>query len=133
VSDRALTLEVLADRLALCRFEPETPLPAWVFHAEARLWSVTRTPRELSVVCGEDDLPPSVTGARRGWRAMRVRGTLELSMTGVLHALTAPLAAAAVPVFAFSTFDTDYLLVPEPDLERAIEALRTVFEVEHAA
>jgi hypothetical protein len=132
VSDRALALEVLPDRLALCRFAPEAPLPAWVFHAEARLWCVTRTPQELSVVCGEDDLPPSATGARPGWRALRVRGPLELSMTGVLAALTAPLAAAEVPVFALSTYDTDYLLVPGADLERAIEALGRVFAVEPA-
>lgn len=133
MSGHALTLEVLPDRLALCRFESDTPLPAWVFHAEARLWSITRTPEELSVICGEDDLPPSVTVARRGWRALRVKGMLELSMTGVLNALTAPLATAAVPVFAFSTFDTDYLLVPGADLERALEALRTEFEVESAS
>jgi hypothetical protein len=37
-------------------------------------------------------------------------------MTGVLSSLVGPLAEAEVPVFAISTFDTDYLLVKKDDL-----------------
>jgi len=42
----------------------------------------------------------------------------------VLDSLTGPLARAGVSIFAMSTFDTDYLLVREVDLARAIAALR---------
>ena len=45
-------------------------------------------------------------------------------MTGVLAGLTAPLAAAGISIFAISTYDTDYLLVREDDLGRAVRALR---------
>ena len=45
-------------------------------------------------------------------------------MTGVLAGLTAPLAAAGISIFAISTYDTDYLLVREDDLARAVRALR---------
>jgi hypothetical protein len=38
--------------------------------------------------------------------------------------LTAPLAEGRISVFAFSTYNTDYLLVKEHDLGRAIEKLR---------
>jgi hypothetical protein len=120
-SDRPLTL--LPDRFAVCRFEPDAPLPAWVFHDAARLWCVMRTPDELSVVCPEDDLPPSVTRAERGWRALKVEGPIPFGEVGVIAGLTAPLAAAGVPVFVLSTYDTDYLLVKEADLERARAAL----------
>ena len=34
------------------------------------------------------------------------------------------LAAAAVSVFVVSTFDTDYVLVPDRLIERAVSALR---------
>ena len=46
-------------------------------------------------------------------------GTLEHSLTGVLVSLAGPLADAGMPIFALSSFDTDYLLVPGAELERA--------------
>jgi len=59
-----------------------------------------------------------------GWRALTVRGPVEFTLTGILAALSGALAAAGVPIFALSTFDTDHLLVKDADLDRAIAALR---------
>jgi hypothetical protein len=74
------------------------------------------------VVCPESVVPE---GVRRedGWRCLGVRGPLAFELTGVLAALAAPLAAAGVPIFALSTFDTDYLLVPGDRLDAALAAL----------
>lgn len=115
-------------RLAVCRFPADAPLPAWVFHAEAEFWSLTRTPDELSLVCPEDDLPPSVdTHVERGWRAFQVEGPVPFATTGVVSGLTAPLAAAGIGVFVISTYDTDYLLVKAEAYARAREALAAGF------
>ena len=46
-----------------------------------------------------------------------------MSLAGVLASLTTPLARAEVSTLAISTYDTDYLLVPEADYGRAKEAL----------
>ena len=43
--------------------------------------------------------------------------------TIVLAAITVPLAEAGISVFAVSTYDTDYILVTESDLENAIAVL----------
>lgn len=125
MSDRAAprTLALLPERFAVCRFEPDAPLPAWVFHESATVWSVTRTPRELSVVCPEDDLPPSVEKAERGWRAFEIEGPIPFGVTGVISGLTTPLAAAGIPVFVLSTYDTDLLFVQETFLDRTGAAL----------
>ena len=74
------------------------------------------------MVCPERRVPE---GVRRqgGWRCLAVRGPLPFELTGVLASLASPLAAAAVPIFAVSTFDTDYLLIPGDDLEAAVAAL----------
>lgn len=120
-ANRAVRL--LRDRFAVCRFPPDGPLPAWLFHAEAHVFSLTRTPDELSVVCPEDDLPPSIEHCERGWRMLLLQGPIPFEEVGVLAGLLTPLAAAKVPVFAISTFDTDALMVKEQDLERALEAL----------
>jgi len=122
-------MRVLPGNLAVCRLDADGPLPAWGFHAEARFFSVMRTPEETSVVCPVDDVPPSVATADKGWRALKVDGPLPLTMTGVTAKLTTPLASAGIPVFALSTYDTDYLLIKSEHLERAVSLLRTRFTV----
>ena len=117
-------------QLAVCKFPADSPLPAWVLHTEAQFWSITRTPHELSVVCAEDDLPPSVDEhVERDWRAFELVGPIPFSTTGVLSGLTAPLAASGVPVFVLSTYDTDYLLVKSVHFARARGILAGIFEV----
>jgi hypothetical protein len=115
-----LELRETSWRLAVCRFAPDAALPAWVLHASAEFWSITRTPHELSVVCSEDDLPPSVDQqVEKDWRAFEVVGPLPFGLTGVVSGLTAPLAAAGIPVFVVSTYDTDYVLVRAVDFVKA--------------
>jgi hypothetical protein len=75
------------------------------------------------VVCDQDVVPPQIE-ANRGWRLLRVQGTLDFSLVGVLAGLTTTLANANVSVFAASTHDTDYLLVRDETLDRAIMAFR---------
>ena len=115
-------------RLAVCRFPADAPLPAWVFHAEAEFWSLTRTPHELSLVCAEDDLPPSVErDVEKGWRAFAVEGPIPFGVTGVVSGLTVPLADAGIGVFVISTYDTDYLLVKAVQFSQARELLSARF------
>ena len=125
-----LTLRVTPWQLAVCRFPADSPLPAWVLHAEAQFFSITRTPEEMSVVCAEDDLPPSVErDVERDWRAFAVAGPLPFGLTGVVSGITSPLAAAGIPVFVVSTYDTDYLLVKAADFVRARVILAGTFDV----
>ena len=55
-------------------------------------------------------MPPD-TQVEEDWRALVVPGPIPFEATGVLAALAAPLAAAGIPIFAISTYDTDYVLV----------------------
>jgi hypothetical protein len=117
----SFSLTVLPFTLAVCRMPPNSPLPVWA--AETRLLSLTRTEDELSLVC-EEALVPAGVQCEPGWRALKVAGPLDFSLTGVLSSLLAPLAQAGVSIFAISTYDTDYLLVKEADLNEAVAALR---------
>lgn len=121
---RKLALAVVPGEYAVARLGPADPLPASLWDASG-LVSVTRTPDELSVIAPSEVLGPVETQRTEpGWRLLTVRGPLEFSLSGIMAALTGELAAAGVPLFAVSTFDTDHLLVKEVDLERAIAALR---------
>jgi hypothetical protein len=133
VNSGPLALRLLPGRLAVCRLHPHDPLPAWVFHDEATFWSLTRTPDEMSLVCDEDSVPPSIARVEPGWRAFRVEGPIPFDATGVLASLATPLADAGIPLFALSTYDTDVVLVKEHDLERALAVLRVRHRVAEPA
>lgn len=119
MTDR-LELETLEETFAVCRLDPAGPLPEWARGRE--LLATVATPEELSVVCAEARVPAGIESSG-GWRALRVAGRLAHSLTGVLASLTAPLAEAEIPIFAISSYDTDYLLVPAARLDAAGRAL----------
>jgi hypothetical protein len=113
-------LTLLPERFAVCRLDAgdESDL-----RAATGLFSVTRTANELSVVCPEADAPKAAR-VSAGWRAFEVGGPLDHTATGVLASIATPLAEADVPLFPLATYDTDYVLVREADLDPATEALR---------
>jgi hypothetical protein len=116
-----LPLRVLQGRLAVCRLAPDAAVPAWAT-ASPRFSAVVRTPDELSVLTAESSVPADAR-AERGWRAFVVRGPLPFDLVGIFAALSRPLAEAGLAIFALSTFDTDYVLVKELDLDAARRAL----------
>jgi hypothetical protein len=124
-----LTLKLLAGAYSVCRLDAGAEVPAGLLKAHADFLSITRTADELSIVC-EESLAPAGAKVERGWRAFKALGPLDFSLTGVIATLTAPLAEAKISVFTIATFDTDYLLVREPDLEAAVTALGRVCRVE---
>lgn len=113
-----MRLTILTGAYAIWKLSPSSGIPP----PKGQLWSVTLTPDEVSVVSSEDQVPPGVT-AVRGWRALVVEGPLALDQTGVLASLSKPLAEADIPIFVVSSYSTDYLLVREADLTRAVRAL----------
>jgi nitrilase len=106
-------------RFAVCRLPHGSVVPSWV--AASCIYSIIQTLDELTIVCQAEVVPAGVM-CEQPWRCVRVAGSMPFSVTGVLAGITQPLAAAGVSVFAFSTYDTDYLLVQEANWERATEA-----------
>ena len=112
-------LELLAERFAVCRLPPDAELPA-VPVGEV-FFSMTRTTDELSIVCPEAAAPDG--DIEPGWRCFEVEGPLPFDQVGILTSIAQPLATADVGIFVISTFDTDYLLVKEDQLEATVAAL----------
>lgn len=116
-----MRLTVIKADLAVCRLEASSRVPAWVDDASDFV-SMTRTAEELSIVCAWDAVPAGVS-MEGPWRAIKVQGPLVMTLIGVVAALADPLADAGISIFAISTYDTDYILVHEPDFDAAIDAL----------
>lgn len=114
-----MKLALLEGEFAVCRLS-DAGIPAW---AEASLMlCYTKTLDEYSLLC-ESALVPESVKAERDWRCIRVVGTLDFAMVGVIAKLSAILAAAHISIFVVSTYDTDYLLVRSAKLEDAVGAL----------
>ena len=125
----ALTLSLLPGRFAVCRLAADAVVPATLLSSPQAFLSITRTADELSIVCTEE-LTPAGAKVQPGWRAFKVEGPLDFTLTGIMATLATPLATAKISLFAVATFDTDYLLVQEADLEPAITALGQVCRVQ---
>lgn len=115
-----LTFIILRETFAICRLDKDAPIPDWVF--QGNLFSVTRTKDELSIVCPQMNLPKGII-CNQGWSCLKVRGPLDLSSTGIISSIASTLEQEAISLFSISTYDTDYVMVKEKDLEKAIFAL----------
>jgi hypothetical protein len=120
---RRLVLNVLPDTFAICRLEPALPLPSWSQERVGPVF-ISRTDRELSLILPESRVPADVQ-AERGYRGLRVAGTLDFDATGIMASLAEPMADAAIPIMAVSTHDTDYIFVRAAVFDRAQAILRS--------
>jgi hypothetical protein len=119
-----LDLDLLPEEYAVCRLPAGSPLPASLSAGpDAKsVISLSWAADELSIICPTDRVPPDAV-ADTAWRCLRVVGPLDLALTGVLASLIGPLADARVNIVTFSTYTTDYLLVPSVRLTEAVDTL----------
>ncbi|MGQ8365776.1 ACT domain-containing protein [Glaciecola sp. 1036] len=114
------TLQVLGETFAIHTLEPENDIPAKVLQCD--VYFIGKTYDELSLV-----VPQSVTidalETDFDWRVLEVLGPLNLTMVGIMAEIGGVLAKAKISIFVVSTFETDYFLVKENDLENAISSL----------
>jgi hypothetical protein len=115
------TLEQFPEKLAVVRLGPGAEVPGWA--ESSSLFSITATALETSVVCAMRSVPKKAQQAGP-FTAFAVQGPLDFALTGVLATLLQPLADAEISVFTISTFDTDWVLVPINDAERAADEWR---------
>ena len=115
-----LNFRQLPGSFAICRLPADAPLPK--LSGTAPFTSISRSADELSIVCPVDEVPANAK-SEIPWTCFKLQGPFPFSQTGVLAAFIDPLAANGVPIFAVSTFDTDYVLVKEEFASRALETL----------
>jgi uncharacterized protein len=105
---------------AIVRQTPDAPVSAWATNGE--FTSITRTADELSIVCPADSVPKDIDAGLR-WICLKLEGPFPFSQTGVLRSFIEPLSNNGIPIFAISTYDTDYVLVPEQFASAALKEL----------
>lgn len=115
------TLSWLADAYVILRMPPGQPAPDGI----GVFLAVLHEAGETTVVGPAGMLSATEAIERSGpWRAMHLAGPLPHDAVGLLARLSGVLASRSIPIFALSTFDTDYVLVPSGRAADADAALR---------
>jgi uncharacterized protein len=103
-----MVLEWIEGEYAVCQLPAQGGDTKWM--DKSGFWSVTATDEEISVVCRDMDIPAEVR-KESGWCMMRIGGSLDFSLVGILSAIIAPLGEKGISVYTISTFNTDYILI----------------------
>ncbi len=120
MSQIKLKLSVLEGLFTVHQFSTHREIPIQVY--KDGFYSISKTEDELSIVCSSSILLDSEK-SETGWSCIKVVGSLDFSLTGILAEISAVLAKEGISIFAISTFDTDYILVKSEKLPLAREAL----------
>ena len=105
---------------SVCRLPAQATVPEWALHDS--FFSITRTADELSIVCPQAQVPADVHH-ENDWACLKLEGPFPFSETGILTSFVQPLSDRAIPIFAMSTFDTDYILVKHAWMDKAVDVL----------
>ena len=115
---RLVKIESLPTPLSVCKVARREDIDL-----ARELTFVGITDEELSLVCPTEFAPASTVEREDGWRAMRIEGVRDFSLVGILAKVSAALADKGIGIFAVSTYNTDYVLVKEQNLEAALAAV----------
>ncbi|MCU0453415.1 MAG: ACT domain-containing protein [Bacteroidetes bacterium] len=118
---KKLKLHLLEEKFTVSKLPVFQELPQIIANGEYCF--AVRTDDELTVVT-PDFMAPSNVQQEPGWRGIYINGQLPFQAVGLLYSLTKPLAEAGIPIFAFSTFSTDFIFIPEEVLVQAVQALQ---------
>ncbi len=121
IAGQKLKFRMLAGTFAVLRMAPDAAPPPWT--ADSEFISITRTRDELSVVCPEQNIPENLRAGPR-WICFKLEGPFAFSQTGVLLSFIEPLSNNGIPIFAISTYDTDYVLVEEESAAVTLDTLQ---------
>lgn len=113
-----MTIQALPDAFSVCKVADYS-----LVDRETMFCFTGRTDAERSLVCRTQDVPDNATAREDGWRAMRITGTLDFSLIGVLAGISAVLAENGIGIFVLSTYDTDYILAKQKTYARALQLL----------
>ena len=118
--EKILTMKLLKEKYGVCSLDKNELIPKWAQSSD--FFSITKTCDELSIVCSQDDIPNDIK-CEKDWRILKIEGQLDFSLIGILSSISTILAQKGISIFAISTYDTDYILVKNKDIDNAIQAL----------
>jgi len=115
-----LPISLIEDTLTVYRFEADELIPSCIW--QAKFVTVSKSSAEISIVLS-DDMRLETGLQSPNWKAFYIDQQLAHDELGILAHISSTLAEAECSIFALSTYDTDYILVPTGKLDQALAAL----------
>ena len=113
-----MEIEILKQKFAVCKIKDSREI-----NFEDDFLFVGKTDEELSVVCVEEKVYKSAYAVDKGCKALRIKEVLDFSLVGILYKISKILAENNIGIFPVSTYNTDYILVKEENINKASEKL----------
>ncbi|MBR6088867.1 MAG: ACT domain-containing protein, partial [Anaerolineaceae bacterium] len=113
-----MELKKLPFSMTVCKLAPDAEIDL-----SKDFFFIGKTDEELSLVCKTEDTPENTVERDDGWQGFRIQGVLDFSLIGILSKISSILAENRIPIFAVSTWNTDYILVKRENFERALRIL----------
>ena len=115
-----MEIQVLPHRFTVCQVTDYS-----LVNLQSDYVFIEKTPEENSLVCPTKDVPANTLQRDDGWRAFRIQGVLDFSLIGILSNIAAVFANHEIPIFAVSTYNTDYILIQEAYYQKGLYALQS--------
>ncbi len=116
-----MELKLLENKYKVIKLNPNEHVDLEVLSKE-EIYSITKTDEELSIVVNKDvNIKSDII--EDNWRIIKIVGTLDFSLIGILSKISTILANANISIFALSTYNTDYILVKDDKIKQAIKVL----------
>jgi hypothetical protein len=113
---------ILKGDYSIYRLKNNSDIPMRVYDSD--FYSVTRTKDELSIICENIDIISDVSiKTNKHWRILKINGPLDLSSVGIIANISNLLKDNKIAIFTISTFDTDYILIKNQDLNKTMTIL----------
>ena len=113
-----MIIEVLRQEFSVCRVTDLSEV-----NMKDEFCFIGKTDEENALVCSSQNVPSNAAACDNGWRAFRIQGTLDFSLTGILSKISGLLAEHKIGIFAVSTYNTDYILTKSGNFQKALDVL----------
>lgn len=113
-----MEIEILKQTFSVCKVADCSHV-----RLDGGLCFIGKTDTENSLVCPIEDVPENTVCKSDNWRGLRICGTLDFSLVGILASAATMLAENNISIFAVSTYDTDYIFTKSDVFERAVGVL----------
>jgi uncharacterized protein len=117
-----MTIIVLPNLYSIYKFRNDAVLPKWIFTSE--FYSITKTKEELSIITVQKDFLSTDILVSKDWRILKIEGPLDFSLTGIIADISAVFKKHEISIFTISTYETDYIMVKQKDLDIGLDALQ---------
>jgi hypothetical protein len=118
-----LDFTILKGTYSIYRLKKDSAIPDWINDSE--FYSLTRTQDELSIVCKHVDIiMDDKIKIDKYWRILKINGPLDLSLIGIIANIFNIFKENKISIFTISTYDTDYILIKNQHIDKALTVLK---------